>query len=579
MLLSAVGARAMGPFTTVDPMQWYDTEYFVEAGVLEVRLDILFKSPCKFDIHESMYDIERIAYERLKTLCDADFLEVLEAIASLDGCLPTAIVLRAKRALPLVVYGGYAIAVAAGAYSGYTVYTDNKRISELELRLAVMNSTVDKIERMEREATNDRKALVEIDSQLAERTKNDKQAATQQAELSANIGWTSSKLSTRLNGYKTGIKMLRAHCRQRKLSLHGLDNIVQIHQLSRYYDDDIMLDSLTVTSRDTITLKFYIGRPDTRLKIYQVLAIDHWANYTTKQVFVTYSGPRFVLHNTENDCVKGIEQPKQKTVFDNCGVAKFHDAALTNWTRVPGTLKEINERAKPSVVRLGNLNIIYCLYHRITIVDKEMFCPGMPFSLARNVPFNLTNMNYSVESSSFSTVNRNTLITTPVLVNKTDNEYDTMSQGLITLKERNEKEHEVEESKAESISTLVQAGGGIFGASTLLFALIKAYSLWTSRGTAASADQHQDTHNESVKIYNNVNAGGPTNSNSPSDPNQDQQVINHAAELLALKLVQKHFQPGSPLSQQTTPSSSQHANRQLPERPPQIPPKQTTSKP
>lgn len=89
LVISASAIRALGTFETVDPMQWYTTNYLVGGGLEEIHLELPLDSPCKFDKHDvwdSVYGIKSTSYGRLEMLCEEDFTEVLEMLKSISTC-------------------------------------------------------------------------------------------------------------------------------------------------------------------------------------------------------------------------------------------------------------------------------------------------------------------------------------------------------------------------------------------------------------------------------------------------------------------------------------------------------------
>ena len=217
-------------FDTTDFMLWFPTDHKVQSGVDELHLDIVFKSPCLLDEHDdwhSIYDLKNISYSHLQQLFTDEFNEIIQEVNSMKDCLPPGSTeVRHKRALPAaIVYGMYAVVVYAASQVGYIIWTDHERVVSVEDRA---NRIVQTIKTFEEDSKAKRVDALKLNTDVAIKAENNRQAIVEQATINANIAWTSSKLAVRLQRYKDGLKQIRSACQQGFLSLRGLDEIVMI---------------------------------------------------------------------------------------------------------------------------------------------------------------------------------------------------------------------------------------------------------------------------------------------------------------------------------------------------------------
>ena len=109
--------------------------------------------------------------------------------------------------------------------------------------------------------------------------------------------------------------------------------------------------------------------------MYEVVGLSHWADYSTNPVFVEYSGPNHAIHNSDRDCLKGLELNKQSRVYELCDTESYRDPAFDSWRPVQADEAEIKLRSRPIVYLVGSKNVIYCLYQNATVDGKTLRCP------------------------------------------------------------------------------------------------------------------------------------------------------------------------------------------------------------
>lgn len=224
---------------------------------------------------------------------------------------------------------------------------------------------------------------------------------------------------------------------KRRLSMEGLRKIVDFKQLEHLDDEDTHIQEIYASSPDTLSLVVHIKERRAHTHVYEILGIHHWANYTTKPVFVTYNGPRYIIHNTENQCTRSIDKPLQRSVYEQCPTDSYLDPSPMKWTPLVASDEEVKSRTKPIIIRLSDHNIVYCLYYKITAYGKERACPPRPFKLPYGVPFNMTDIDYKVTTEHLSRKDHAlNMIKTPMLHNMSDNEWDTEFTMLTNLKKK-----------------------------------------------------------------------------------------------------------------------------------------------
>lgn len=500
-------------FETTDPMVWVESSVVPEAGVNETFLDIRVLCECELDETNwnSAHDVRRMAYERHRDLCQQDCKSLRELLLDISHCLPG--VRRQKRIAPLVVAGG-AVTVALGGKMAYRQWypgSDLNRIISLEDRERAMNATVQDLREDYMTIRGSLDQTLDGAQVGLRRTSENQQAIKHIAAMTPDLVWSGAKLAIGNQRKRDALAKIRDRCQDRQLSLEGLRLLTGISDFRAIRDKDTLIQDVFMQHEDTVSMRILINVPRPNAIIYKVAAISHYANYTTDPVYVKYDGPEYVYYDGNNDCAKGVEVTQEQPVYEQCTQGGYRDPRLSKWVPMAATEEEIEKRSKPIVIRMGNSNIIYCLYHKITIVNTEYLCPPMPFKLPRTLKFNLTGTDFEVHTQYLMRTNQNTKIKTPVLANMTDEEYNQQTQAFLNIRER----------KLKSVPTdkwgyfngsLVLPSNWLAGLSVVASVLtIWRYCPFRRRSKASSEDggashseheERRESHAESIRIYN-----------------------------------------------------------------------------
>lgn len=200
LYLSITVASTFNQFETSDPMQWFSTSYANEAGANEVHLDIKFVSPCEFDGQSDwlpVYKIKNISYDHLMKLCHNKYVEILGTIDPVGECLPpNEIKPRRKRIVPLL-YGANAITAAVGGVGVHKIYEGFQRLTDLESRNIRLKEASAYIQKLQREARQHRLEIISLNNRSVEMIENNKKAIIEQATITTEVAWSSSRLFAR----------------------------------------------------------------------------------------------------------------------------------------------------------------------------------------------------------------------------------------------------------------------------------------------------------------------------------------------------------------------------------------------
>lgn len=197
---------------------------------------------------------------------------------------------------------------------------------------------------------------------------------------------------------------------------HGLANkmTIDIRALGKLLDttnfenidsDSIRFMSLTKTDKDSYTLKFYANTVDTDMQVLEVKTFPHWIDLATEPKFMEYNGPKHVLFNTTNDCVRGLNDLSRNSLSSPCLEARGRIGKLNHWVTV--ITGNPFESIRPTVYyEVLPDAIVYCLDRKIKIEEDVIDCPPYPISIPANHRWSTSDVEfnpYTITEKNFST--------------------------------------------------------------------------------------------------------------------------------------------------------------------------------
>lgn len=428
-----------------EPLRYIDSEYQAMEGTLDLKLDIALVSPCRVDVdgtRNSSLGVTETMVQNLKSQCEQSFSEVLDEVKAIGSCLEN-VKTRPKRIVPLIITGAAAISIACGgsaAVSFFDPKSSYNRLNEYDTWRKLVETQTTMLERNIEMVRGDLNLGKELRSSLLSEIERDrrlvydtKQAILDIAQSTPAIAWEATRIFNTLHEYKLGLKLINQECRSRRLSIEGIFKMAKVQSLANVKTTDTYINELKVNGRETISFSVLIDLERQNHTVYRTLGLGHWRNVSSEPVFVTYGGPELVIYNHEIDCLATVVEGMKDhlLIYQTCTEPSYKDKNIDTWLPVSGGDESIKAQTKPTVVKIGNENLIYCLYENITIMGREMRCPTKPFILPRAVSFNFKNISYTAETKYAS----HTDLTSKILIDipKTKVEYE-QERDMLYLK-------------------------------------------------------------------------------------------------------------------------------------------------
>ena len=134
----------------------------------------------------------------------------------------------------------------------------------------------------------------------------------------------------------------------------------------------------------TVNFRIAVRNKSKDTYVYQLYAFNYWDNLTMTPHQMKFDGWKYLIYNSTSNCVKAIEEPRDRGVQEDCATRDWKDPRLSHWSKQEEA--KFDEK-RPVVKRAFLHNYIYCYSHNITIDGKQYQCPTYPFKLPVTTPF------------------------------------------------------------------------------------------------------------------------------------------------------------------------------------------------
>lgn len=107
-----------------------------------------------------------------------------------------------------------------------------------------------------------------------------------------------------------------------------------------------------------------------------------------------YHGSDYVIYNRSCNCIKGIEEPMERAIVDDCSITNHRDPKIQSWHSLFSTNDIYKYHNSTAVKRGFSFNYVYCFPWKISLPDGNYRCPPSVFKLRLNVSFVTADYNY-----------------------------------------------------------------------------------------------------------------------------------------------------------------------------------------
>ena len=266
-----------------------------------------------------------------------------------------------------------------------------------------------------------------------------KQFAMIQSEISqaAQIITMKTDIGNLLNTYERKIEELYDSAQIGQLNTDAFAEIYGIRELKRVKPSDTKFIGLNIVNKPLIEkydyharnnwnqpivmrYSFRTKRQSNDSTILMIYPFEHWDNLALGPGrLMTYAGPRYVIFNSTNNCVKGIHEDMVGQVSGiqvSCKHTNYFDPQLRRWKIKNETDNYEDFTMQTQWHHTLDASYVYCWPGNITIMNTQYECPLTVMKIP--VKFSFSTSDYSYEPSIITnnlTINLNKVFESEIL--------------------------------------------------------------------------------------------------------------------------------------------------------------------
>lgn len=401
--LLVVGSSALSSplrLNREEPIFWVPTDHQVEIGIIEYDIDYSYVNPCQ-TIHktsdwQSTYNVKQKAYLRLHEECNEMFHDTwLTNLEEMLKCKAPSSANeinkgRSKRfVVPFLVITCIILvttAIIATAIHFFDPSSDHNRLAMVEAREREREGEIQDLKKAMSTYQTLNNQSATLFEQLTIKAEQNRLGIDNLALLLPEIAWESTKLYMKLHSSSADLREVTEACAKGELAPKAMGRLMALPELKRFNSKDTKLTSIVRKGPSTINFKFSALKKAENTRVYKANAFTIWTNLTGKPSLSEYAGPKYLIYNESSECTKGIDEPQQRGVFDECG-ERWTDPRLKIWVQKKVEEEDHKQLALPTIKKTETHSYVYCLYNNITSNGTSRRCPAHVFRLPLSQSF------------------------------------------------------------------------------------------------------------------------------------------------------------------------------------------------
>lgn len=168
--------------------------------------------------------------------------------------------------------------------------------------------------------------------------------------------------------------------------LLSLYQVFKVEALLQIDPSTITQASVAITNNgpNTLRVRFQARIKLPAMEVFRVASFRIWDDLLSSKgqpELKEYTGPKFLVFNRANQCIKGVMEPVGSFISVQCESPHFEDTALSYWTPIKTGDPYADKSARTQMIESWPSVYIYCFPNNITINRRLLTCPPFPFRL------------------------------------------------------------------------------------------------------------------------------------------------------------------------------------------------------
>lgn len=384
--------------TRAEMVSWVPTSHHVTEARKEYSITIYFKNPCeKLDkefvedqeMDYELRDSKRVCSENYHREITAKLEDLVIKISNLQPTTP-----RHKRSL-FSFFGALFITNIIDTIFDDSAEKEELRQAQLNQLNKKMNFTTEAVIELSKQHQFLQQKVNELYTTTIEGSRRNIRLSVALSFVAAKI----SEKSSALRDFRFDL------INSRTVNLKALSRLLDTDLFETVASESIRFQRFARNLKGGYVLSFFAQTFNPALSIYEVKTHTHWSRLTEKPVLLNYAGPSFVIYNSTNHCLIGINDLSRNSLATPCSQTNGRLGNLNIWTN--GREGSPFDQPSPtSYIEILPDVSIYCFGRKIYIEDTEMECPPYAFTLRVSIawktadvvfnPYQLSNHTFEV---------------------------------------------------------------------------------------------------------------------------------------------------------------------------------------
>lgn len=282
--------------------------------------------------------------------------------------------------------------------------SQDERIHEIEQDLSYEQNRIATFEENFNITRHINIELIKSIKELSKAIENNHREIQKLAHDQITLSWTITYLQGKIASSANLLDSIIAKYNQGLVATRQLGELLNMTELMQIDDKDTMVGAIALKGKSTITFKFSIREKSKDTEVFRMITFKHWTNLGIKRQLMEYDGMEFAIFNRTNNCIRGIEPPMDRFVFDECMEPNHVDSRLNKWRKIDPEKEKRIPYPINSVRTTSRANYVYCYKDNITISNHTYDCPTEVFRLPIDTIFNLAGFRYKLSKRTILTL-------------------------------------------------------------------------------------------------------------------------------------------------------------------------------
>lgn len=400
---------------------WIPANNYVEVGLTAYDIDYTYINPCSVitkasrpdgkelfsnpELDQNSDQLENMR-EKLRKECEVTYeehwLTKIREIRRLQKLrqknpdvarrkrqLKDSKIMRSKRMIVGIttLIGTVVTNLAITGISHFWTGATSNRIDRAEQQQELDRTRIEGFEQVFNTTKRITDGILETIEKLANKTIKNSEDIEQLQDLLPTVAWQSADLHSKIISSSDILQEVIDKLMEGEVAIRELGQLWNTTKFNRVQSRDTILDDIRVVSESTLNFRFMIRQRSLDTRVYRIHAFKHWTNLTGTPAIKTYTGPTFLIYNRTSDCAKGIDEPYDLGVQEECKEEKSTDKRFDLWAvETISDDRTIADYDLDQTKKTPAFNYIYCYGKIIEIESLTITCPPFVFKL----PFNKT---------------------------------------------------------------------------------------------------------------------------------------------------------------------------------------------